>query len=832
MAGYIDNSASENGDTAFDLNSGSFVEKLLFGNRPVILLFCALATVFFAIQATHLKLNVSFERMIPAHQPYIVNFYNHYDDLQSQGNAIEIAVQADHGTIIDAHYLQVLKELNDKVYLLSNVDRAFMTSLWTPSTRWVSVVSDGLTSGPVIDSGSYDGSPQQLKIVAQNIIKMGRIGQLVSNDFTSSMIYVPLLQYDGLTRKQLDYGQLARELDQLRKEYAQQGVTLHIIGFGMVVGDMIRGINKILVFFGISAVIAMGMLYWFTRCIRSTLLVVSASIIAVIWQMGILPLLGFELTPYSVLVPFLVFAIGMSHGAQKMNGVMQDIGRGSHPLVAARLTFRRLFLAGFAALICDATSFAVLLTIRINAIQQLALLASIGVGILIFTNLIMLPMTLSYTGVGKKAALRSLRNETSSTGRVDHPLWNILDKFTTKRYATGAILFAIVLGGIGLAAGRHVQVGDLNKGAPELRQNSQYNLDNAYIIHHYSTSSDILVVLVDTPPGACVAYPTLYAMDNLEWQLDQMPQVQSTHSLGSFAAHLTMLTTENSPKWYDIVRNQNLLDDFVEHLTPDLASFYCDFVPIYVSLVDHKATTLTAVIGKINNFVANPVNQSPEFKISLAGGNAGIAAATNIVIEQANKMMLLLVYGTVILFCFVVFRSWRAVLCAVLPLILTSILAQALMVWFGIGVKVATLPVIALGVGIGVDYALYVLGIVIKLLRDGASLSEAYHRTLLFTGKVVLLTGFTLAAGVVTWTFAPIKFQADMGLLLSFMFLWNMLGAMILLPSLAYFLLPPRLFKTASAASSPPEPFSRPRKTEGNTFDAKRQDLFVITDGD
>jgi uncharacterized protein len=157
--------------------------------------------------------------------------------------------------------------------------------------------------------------------------------------------------------------------------------------------------------------------------------------------------------------------------------------------------------------------------------------------------------------------------------------------------------------------------------------------------------------------------------------------------------------------------------------------------------------------------------------------------------------MLLLVYATVILFCSIVFRSWRAVLCAVLPLILTSILAQALMVWLHIGIKVATLPVMALGIGIGVDYALYVLGIVMKQLRAGATLSQAYHRTLLFTGKVVLLTGFTLAGGVVTWAFAPIKFQADMGLLLSFMFLWNMLGAMILLPSLAYFLLPPRLFK-------------------------------------
>ncbi len=567
MAADLDHSASSNADNIeFDVRSGSVVERLLFRNRPIILLLCALATVFFGIQATHVKLNASFEDMIPTHQPYIVNFDSHYDDLQSQGNAIRIAVQADQGTIINAQYLETLKELNDEIYLLPNVDRPYMTSLWTPSTRWLSVISDGLTGGPVIDGGSYDGSPAQLNIVAQNITKTGRVGQLVSNDFTSSMVYIPLLQYDGLTGKRINYGQLATELDGLRKKYAQKGVTLHVIGFGMVVGDMIDGIGKILVFFAISAVIAMCMLYWFTRCIRSTLLVVTASIIAVIWQMGMLPLLGYELTPYSVLVPFLVFAIGMSHGAQKMNGVMQDIGRGSHPLVAARLTFRRLFLAGFAALVCDAASFAVLLTIQISAIQQLALLASIGVGILIFTNLIMLPMTLSYTGVSKKAALRSLQNGTSSTGRINHPLWNALDKFTTKRYATAAVLSAVVLGGAGLAIGRHVQVGDLNKGAPELRQNSQYNVDNAYIINHYSTSSDILVVLVDTPAGGCLSYSTLYAMNNLEWQLDQMPQVQSTNSLGSFASHLTVLTTENSPKWYEVVRNQELLKDFIEPL--------------------------------------------------------------------------------------------------------------------------------------------------------------------------------------------------------------------------------------------------------------------------
>lgn len=788
--------AVESSLTDFDTMSGSIVERALFNNRPFILTLFFLLTLFFGYEACHVRLNADFNKMIPTDQPFIMNFLQHYDDLQSQGNAIQIAVQTKQGTITNAHYLDVLKQINDQVYLLSNVDRAFMTSLWTPTTRWTAVTGDGFASGAVIGD-SYDGSKQQLDIVFQNIINTGRVGELVSNDFTSSMIHVPLLQFDGLTGQSINYGQLAQTLNELRAKYAAQGVTLHIIGFGMVVGDMINDIDEVVIFFALSAIIATTVLYWYTHCIRSTLLVVMASLVAVVWQMGMLALLGFDLSPYSVLVPFLVFAIGMSHGAQKMNGVMQDIGRGVRPVVAARFTFRRLFLAGFAALVCDASSFAVLMVIHIVAIRELSLLASIGVAILIFTNLIMLPMSLSYTGVSAKAALRSLRGESvDAMLKVKHPVWHFLDKFTTRRYASLAIMIAFVLGGFGLIYGRNIQVGDLSKGAPELRQDSQYNRDNSYITDHYTSSSDTFIVLVDTKNNACLSYTTLSAMNRLQWQLEQLPVVQSTFSAASYLRSMTMLLNENVPKWFGLDDNQPFLNNVWQYVPRTLINFSCTFDPIYVSLTDHKAATLNAVVNLTKGYIENPKNRSPEFSMSMAGGNAGIAAATNISIARASHIMLLLVYGTVTVFCFIVFRSWRAVLCAVIPLALTSILAQALMVWLGIGIKVATLPVTALGVGIGVDYALYVLGIVLKQMRAGASLSVAYHRTLLFTGKVVILTGFTLSAGVVTWIFAPIKFQADMGLLLSFMFLWNMVGAMVLLPSLAYFLLPPRLFVT------------------------------------
>jgi predicted RND superfamily exporter protein len=250
-----------------------------------------------------------------------------------------------------------------------------------------------------------------------------------------------------------------------------------------------------------------------------------------------------------------------------------------------------------------------------------------------------------------------------------------------------------------------------------------------------------------------------------------------------------VLMNEGNTKWYELLPTQSMLNSVTNQVPPELFNTNCDTLSLLVYLKDHKADTLTRVVGTVQAFA--DANNTASTQFLLAAGSAGIESATNIVVAKASREMLLWVYGAVFILCLVTFRSWRAVVCAMLPLVMTSILCEALMVMLGIGVKVATLPVIALGVGIGVDYALYVMSIVLVELRAGRSLSAAYYRSLLFTGKVVMLTGCTLALGVATWVWSPIKFQADMGILLSFMFIWNMLGALILLPALAHFLLKP-----------------------------------------
>src|SRR5690606_15596135 len=211
-----------------------------------------------------------------------------------------------------------------------------------------------------------------------NVARSGEIGQLVSFDGRTSILYVPLLDRDA-SGQALNYAEFADRLEQIRSRFNQHDVHIYITGFAKVVGDLIEGIRQVLLFFIVAIAIAAAMLYWYTRCVRSTLLVVICSLVAVIWQLGLLPMTGHTLGPFSVLVPFLVFAIGMSHGAQKMNGIMQDIGRGTHRIVAARYTFRRLFMAGLTALLCDAVGFAVLMIIDIQDIQELAIIASLVV---------------------------------------------------------------------------------------------------------------------------------------------------------------------------------------------------------------------------------------------------------------------------------------------------------------------------------------------------------------------------------------------------------------------------------------------------------------------
>lgn len=776
----------------FDPGSGNALERLVFNHRLPFLLCMLLATLVLGYMAlTRLELRPSFDKMLPQSHPYIQNYLENRPSLRGLGNAVRVVVENTQGDIFDPGYLQSLRHINDELFLSQGVDRAWVKSLWSPAVRWTEVTEEGFQGGPVMPDG-YQGAAGDIEQLRQHIERANIVGSLVARDFKSSMLVVPLLDQDSATGKGLDYHAFSQKLEQLRSQYQASGqYRIHVIGFAKLMGDLIDGLIQVMAFFALAVLTSLLIIYCYTRCVRSTLLVVLCSLIAVVWQLGIVAWLGYAIDPYSILVPFLIFAIGVSHAAQKMNGILQDIGRGTHRQVAARYTFRRLFVAGVTALLADAVGFAVLMLIDIPVIQDLAITASIGVAVLIFTSLLLMPVALSYVGVGRKAAERALHIDArAAQHRGFGRLWDLLDRFTERKWASGALLVALALGALGIWGSLQLKIGDLDSGAPELRADSRYNLDNAYITQHYALSSDTFAVMVKTAPEGCLQYQTLVLADRLAWELQQLPGVQTTVSLANAVRQITAGTYEGNPRLNSLQRNQDVLNYAAQQASvnaPELFNNDCSLMPVIAYLKDHRADTLAQVAAVAERFAQ--ANSNAEQQFLLAAGSAGIEAATNVVVREANHRMLLLVYLAVTLFCLFTFRSWRATLVAILPLMLTSVLCEALMVAMGIGVKVATLPVIALGVGIGVDYALYLLSVQLHYQRAGLSLAQAYQKAVAFTGRVVGLVGITLAAGVLGWAWSPIKFQADMGLLLTFMFLWNMLGALVLIPALSHFLL-------------------------------------------
>lgn len=774
----------------FDENSGNFLENLVFNHRRTVLVLCAIITLVLGFQATKIELQAGFEKTLPKAHPFVLNYQANKNELKGLGNNLRIVAAVKEGTIFTPENLKFLEELNDELFFLPGVDRNGMKSLFTPNTRWRVVTEEGFEGGPVIP-GDFDATnPASIGLVQLNIVRAGILGDLVANDLKSMTYIVPLLDHNPETGEELNYADLSEKLEEIRTRFTADNPdrSIHIIGFAKLVGDLIDGLFAVMLFFAASVVMTALLLFWYTRCLRSTILVILVTMIALTWQMGILATLGYDLDPFSILVPFLVFAIGVSHGAQKLNGVMQDIGRGTHRYIAARYTFRRLFLAGVTALLAIGVGFAVLMIIQIQVIQDLAITASIGVLVLIFTNLILIPVSLSYTGVGRTSAARASR-EPKSIEEM-HIFWRFLLAFTRKGPATIAIIVSALMAIGGLYVAQDLQIGDLDPGAPELRADSRYNRDIAFMSENYSVSTDVFAIIVKTEPNGCIEHEGLSLANELEWRLRQLEGVEDVGGLNIRTRDIMMGLNEGFPKWETLFRNQDTINYAVTELANlDYVDPGCSIWPMPIYLSDHKAETLSRVVDTLEQF--NKEWPSAKIEFMGAAGTAGFEAATNIVVKEANREMLFWVYAAVFVLCLVTFRSIPGVICAILPLMLTSVLCEALMVWLGIGVKVATLPVIALGVGIGVDYSLYVLTVILAKTRAGKDLTTAYYETLNFTGRVVALIGVTLAAGVVTWAFSPIKFQADMGILLTFMFIWNMFGSLILMPALAVFLIKP-----------------------------------------
>lgn len=755
------------------------LEQLLFRRRAVVVAVFVVTTVVMAWFAIGLRIEASFSKLLPLDHEYVRTFTEYRSEFGGADRII-VALMAKDGDIFTGAFLSSLEAISDEVFFIPGVDRAQVFSLFSPNVRYTEVIEDGIRAGNVIPS-DFVASKDGLDAVRGNILKAGIVGRLVANDFSGAIVSARLLEFDPRTGERLDYIDVAHQLEEkIRHKFGRDpNYDIHIIGFAKVIGDIADGASRVVMFFGITLLITTLLVFVFSQSIVFTVIPLACSLIAVVWQLGTVTLLGFGIDPMSVLVPFLIFAIGISHAVQMISAVRSEIFFGHDSETAARRAFRRLLVPGGIALASDTIGFLVIMLIDIRMIQEMAMMASIGVAGIILTNLILLPVLLSYAG-----SITAYRSRIDRRAQQLHSLWRAVAVVARPGPALAMIWLALGLLALGMWQGSGVAVGDLHAGVPELRADSRYNIDTRAIAEKFDIGMDVLTVIGETIPQGCIDYDVMSEIDAFEWYMREVPGIESVRALPDVAKHINAGWNEGSMKWRVIPRNKNMLAQAVAYVPTGtgLLNDDCSVIPVSLFTSDHKASTIARIVDAVKDFV--PDTDSRQVMFRLATGNVGLMAATNEVVNAAQYPILAYVFIAVITLCVVSFRSLVGTLCIVLPLALVSLLTYALMAALGIGLKVSTLPVVALGIGIGVDYGIYIYSRLRSILATGEPLAKAYEHTLRITGSGVVFTAITLAMGVVVWIFSPLKFQADMGILLTFMFLLNMLGAIFLLPAL------------------------------------------------
>jgi uncharacterized protein len=777
------------------------LEKAIFGNRLAIVAVFALVTIILGLVAARgLRIDASFTKQLPLEHEYMQTFVKHQSEFGG-ANRVLIALVARDGNMFTAGFFDALKKATDEVLVMEGIDRTRVQSLFTPNVRYMEVVEGGLDAGNVVDS-EFVPTPEALARVRENILKAGIRGRLVANDFSGALVSAIVLEQDA-TGKPIDPIEVARALEERVREKIQgnefivqaQGspIDVHMIGFAKVVGDIADGAMSVVIFAIVTILLTLLAVWYYVQSFKVALVPIGCSIIAVVWQLGTLVALGYGIDPLGLLVPFLIFAIGVSHGVQKISAVKEAAVAGLSSMDAARQTFRQLLMPALIALIADLVGFVTILLIPVQVVQEMAVTASIGVAIVILTDLILLPVIVSWVKWDDQYKSRVEKRQAKLT---EH--WRRLARITDRGPSLVIIGVAALLAVFGVWKGRETPIGDTQAGVPELRADSRYNRDSNIITSKFSIGVDVLTVIVETREPACTNHAVMTAVDTFAWRMRNVEGVQEVMTLPIVAKIAIAGWNEGSLKWRNIPREPNQLTQSTRYIetSTGLLNADCNVIPVMLFLRDHKAETIERVVSEVKAW--RTLNTVEGATFNLATGNVGVMAATNEEVKAKEYPILGWVFAAVIMMCLLTFRSLLGTVLVFVPLALVSILVYAVMAMVGIGLKVSTLPMVALGAGIGVDYGIYLWSRMQEFLRAGDSVRTAYEKTMRVTGASIIFTGITLAIGVVTWVFSPLKFQADIGVMLTFMFFVNMLGAIILLPALAAWFIRPK------SAGTPP----------------------------
>lgn len=745
----------------------------LFAHPRKILTAIVLVTVFFAAQIPGLKMYTEFSDLLPQEHPYIV-LHNEVRELFGGANTIVISVSVDEGTIFDNEVLSLVHELTLAVDSLPGIDHNLVSGLTHRGTRSIKLQESGdIQSRPYYDPEQRNLTAEQLAQMRDNVIADPRVyGILVSPDLRSTLIKGQL--HEG----GLDYRATFAELTRMRGLLARDGVNIYATGHPVLVGWVYTFLNQIIQILIYTAIIMLVILLFYFRRLIGVLLPLTGILLSSVWGLGVVSLLGFNLDPLGLVIPFLISARGLSHGIQLVSRFNLELERRPPP-VAAKAVFISLFRPGSLGVYSDAIGLSVITLGSIPINTKLGIYSAIWALGIIITVLVTIPLLLSILRQPAKPPARTARFRLHMT--------------MTPRRSRALLIAALVAVTVGGYLSSKVTIGESDPGSPLLYSDHDYNVSSKRINEAFPGSEEMYIIARADKPGGLKRPEVLQAIEDLQVHMMYDPAVGGTRSLADLVKQMNQLIHSDDPRWGHIPATasyaggllfafmasspmQGALKEYVnpEETETNIAVFY----------KDHQGATIRRSIYLAKSWIDSFGDNVPGLSFHLAGGTIGVNAAINEAAYETNLMVVPLVLGLIFIFVSVFYRAAHAGWLMFLAMSFATVLTYAFMGIDGIGVNINTVPIIAVGIGMGIDYSIYIVDRIREEVRHGANLVDAVNRAVETTGVAVLRTAFTLMAGVLMWVFvSDLRYQADAAKLLCVMLGLNVIAAIFIVPA-------------------------------------------------
>lgn len=762
--------------------SGIFFKlgNLLFDYRKNVLLIVFIITGWFAYYIPSVKMLSDFADLLPQQHPYI-QLHNSIRDTFGGANIINIAVEVEEGTIFTNETLARIHRITQSVDDVSNINHNLVTSLTHRNTRKVY-----LTPGGTIESQTYY-DPHHNNYTATELVEMKSdvqsnprvYGLLVSPDMKSALVK------GTLNEGALRYREIFAEIQRIREREAAPGIKIHATGNPMLVGWIDSYSTQILQIFLYTIFIVLCILIVYSRRLYGILLPLLGMILTSIWGVGFMGVFGYNLDPLMLVVPFLISARSLSHGIQKTERYYLELARTRHKEEAARNTFNSLFRPGSLAIVADAAALALIGLGSVPINDKMSVYASFWALSMVVTVLIVIPMMLAILPQPQTVEIRhtairklfpKLASVTGTAARSKAVLWSCLITACIAAYFSS-----------------WVKIGEPEPGSPLLYRDHDFNVSSSAINERFPGSEELFIIARTDTKGGLKRAEVLKALRDFQEYMLLDDTLGGAKGVPNLITQVNQMTRNDDPRW-SIVPNKSsdagglMFMYMMSAPIPGALLEYIDTDERLANMVfyykDHTGETIRRAIHMAEQWIENVGNKVAGLNIDLAGGPVGVTAAIDQEAYQTNLVVVPAVLLLILVFTVWFYGSLHSGVMILISMGFATTLAYACMGLLGLGLNVNTVPMIAVGIGLGVDYAIYMMDRIKEEIHVADNLQQAVKRAVSTTGVAIAFTATTLIGGIIMWIWiSELRFQADAARLLMIMLILNAGAAMFLVPA-------------------------------------------------